>query len=232
MLSGGALRKFERLVESARRYARLREQVVAPFTAGWPLVRRALLEIGLTLKDGGAIADEADVFFLTRAELEGAGDLKTHVEERKKLWQRQRRLTPPRLIGTAPRIWQLAQRIMPQGFGGAAKEDLPPGAVCGIPASPGRATGTARIVRGPQEFGRVRDGDVLIAPATAPAWTSIFARVAAVVTDTGSPMAHASLVAREYGIPAVVGTGDATRRFRDGELVTVDGAAGAAFAAT
>ena len=62
--------------------------------------------------------------------------------------------------------------------------------------------------------------------ATAPAWTVLFARVAAVVTETGSPMAHASLVAREYGIPAVVGTGDATRHFRDGELVTVDGHTG------
>ena len=87
-------------------------------------------------------------------------------------------------------------------------------------------------MRGPEEFERVRDGDVLIALATAPAWTPLFARVAAVVTDTGSPMAHASLIAREYGIPAVVGTGDATHRFRDGDLITVDGAAGAAFVST
>ena len=225
------MRKFERLLEIARRYARLREEVVAPFTAGWPLLRRALLEVGRALKIAGTLGDEADVFFLTRAELEGAGDLRTQVKERKKVWCRQRRLSPPRQIGTAPRIWQLAQRMMPQGFGGAAKKELPAGAARGIPASPGRATGPARIVRGPAEFERVRDGDVLIAPATAPAWTPLFARVVAVVTNTGSPMAHASLVAREYGIPAVVGTGDATRRFRDGDLITVDGAAGAAFAA-
>jgi pyruvate,water dikinase len=81
-------------------------------------------------------------------------------------------------------------------------------------------------VRSPEEFARVMAGDILIAPATAPAWTVLFARVAGVVTDTGSPMAHASLVAREYGIPAVVGAGDATHRFRDGELVTVDGNSG------
>ena len=66
------------------------------------------------------------------------------MEERKKIWQRQRRLTTPRQIGTAPRIWQLAQRMMPQGFGGAAKKELPAGAARGIPASPGRATGPAR----------------------------------------------------------------------------------------
>ena len=76
---------------------------------------------------------------------------------------------------------------------------------------------------------RVSDGDVLVAPATTPAWTPLFSHIVRVITDTGSPMAHASLVAREYGIPAVLGAGDATRRFREGELITVDGSAGAAF---
>jgi pyruvate,water dikinase len=67
---------------------------------------------------------------------------------------------------------------------------------------------------------------VLVAPATAPAWTALFGRCVAVVTDTGSVLAHASLVAREFGIPAVVGTGDATARLSDGQVVTVDGSAG------
>jgi phosphoenolpyruvate synthase/pyruvate phosphate dikinase len=74
--------------------------------------------------------------------------------------------------------------------------------------------------------GRFRDGDVLVAKATAPAWTPLFARAAGVVTDGGSLAAHASLVAREYGIPAVVATGDATARMHPGQLVTVDGSAG------
>jgi pyruvate,water dikinase len=69
-------------------------------------------------------------------------------------------------------------------------------------------------------------GEVLVAQATAPAWTPLFDRAAAVVTDGGTLAAHASLVAREYGIPAVVGTGDATRRLRTGQVVTVDGSAG------
>jgi rifampicin phosphotransferase len=67
---------------------------------------------------------------------------------------------------------------------------------------------------------------VLLAAATAPAFTPLFARAAAVVTDGGTLAAHASLIAREYGIPAVVGTGDATRRLRTGQMVTVDGGAG------
>ncbi len=72
----------------------------------------------------------------------------------------------------------------------------------------------------------MRAGAVLVAPLTTPAWTPLFARAAAIVTDVGGPLSHGSIVAREYGIPAVLGTADATRRIRTGQLVTVDGAAG------
>ena len=96
----------------------------------------------------------------------------------------------------------------------------------GDPASPGRATGRVRIVRGAADFDRFQSGEVLVAEATAPAWTPLFARAAAVVTDGGTLAAHASLVAREYGIPAVVGTNTATVRLVDGETVLVDGGAG------
>jgi rifampicin phosphotransferase len=96
----------------------------------------------------------------------------------------------------------------------------------GAAAGAGRATGPVRIIRGSHEFDRLRPGDVLVAPATAPAWTPLFARAVAVVTDTGGVLAHTSLVAREYGIPAVVGVGDATVRLRDGDVVVVDGTAG------
>jgi rifampicin phosphotransferase len=102
----------------------------------------------------------------------------------------------------------------------------PDAVLVGEPASPGRASGTVRIVRGPDDFRSFRDGEVLVAGLTAPAWTPLFGRAAAVVTDGGTLAAHASLVAREYGIPAVVGAGEATLRLRDGQAVTVDGSAG------
>jgi pyruvate,water dikinase len=76
------------------------------------------------------------------------------------------------------------------------------------------------------DFAKVDAGDVLVARATSPAWTPLFVRVAAVVTDGGTQAAHASLIAREYGIPAVVATGDATTRLRDGQIITVDGTKG------
>jgi pyruvate,water dikinase len=104
--------------------------------------------------------------------------------------------------------------------------ETPADAIVGHPASPGRADGPVRIVRGPDEFSRIQPGDVLVAPTTAPAWTPLFARAAAVVTDGGSLAAHASLVAREYGIPAVVATGDATTRLHNGQPIHVDGNAG------
>jgi pyruvate,water dikinase len=86
--------------------------------------------------------------------------------------------------------------------------------------------GPARIVRSPSEEVRLSRGDVLVAETTAPAWTPLFATVAALVTDTGGVLSHGAIVAREYRIPAVVGTGAATARIRDGQILEVDGSAG------
>lgn len=96
----------------------------------------------------------------------------------------------------------------------------------GMPASAGRTDGVARVILDLADTDRLGDGEILVTSATTPAWTPLFARAAAVVTDGGSLAAHASLVAREYGIPAVVAVGDATRRIIDGEHITVDGSAG------
>jgi pyruvate,water dikinase len=98
--------------------------------------------------------------------------------------------------------------------------------VTGAPAAPGRATGQVRVIRGPQQFEELQHGEILVAPLTAPAWTPLFDRAIAVVTDVGSAASHASILAREYGIPAVVGCGDATVHLRTGMVVTVDGGTG------
>jgi phosphoenolpyruvate synthase/pyruvate phosphate dikinase len=96
----------------------------------------------------------------------------------------------------------------------------------GVAASPGSATGSACVLHTPEDFNRMRPGDILVAPITTPAWTPLFAMAAAIVTDVGGPLSHGSIVAREYGIPAVLGTGSATRRIRDGQIITVDGSQG------
>ncbi len=220
--------RFDRLLAEAQRAARLREEQVAQLTRPWPVLRRAIARIGEALVARGVLGDPEDAFFLTRDELVAA--LNGHreridvVRERRARWERQRRLVAPLVLGPMPK--------MLQSLLGAAERALrdpseaSPDAMRGVPASPGRATGRARVVRSASEFDRLLTGEVLVCPVTTPAWTPLFARAAAVVTDVGSPSAHASIIAREYGIPAVVGTGDATSRIADGALVTVDGGAG------
>ena len=95
----------------------------------------------------------------------------------------------------------------------------------GVPASAGRAVGTARIIRSPDEFHRLQAGDILVCPYTDPSWTPLFALAAAVVADSGGPLSHAAIVAREYGIPAVLGVGNATS-LPDGSILQVDGTKG------
>ena len=233
------LARFDAILEVSQRYAALREAQSRDFTLGWPLLRRAALRLGASLVAQGLLDRPEDVFFLTRGELTrgelnrgelNRGELRTEerlqrvVQERRADWERQRRLVAPLSIGKPPRLMESALSDMVNAV--RATRSLPEGAIVGQPASPGRATGPARIVRGPEEFDRLQPGEVLVAKATTPAWTPLFARAVAVVTDGGTLAAHASLVAREYGIPAVVGAGDATRRLRDGQIVIVDGSAG------
>jgi|SRR5215207_4939283 phosphohistidine swiveling domain-containing protein len=225
-------RRFERLLAIAQTYAVVREQQTRQFSLGWPLLRHCALRLGQQLLRRGSITQTEDVFFLTRAELEAAlGDqppasLADAVSERRTRWQQQRRLAAPLVLGKAPalgrRVYDRAIDVARSGSGARPPE----GALVGEPASPGTATGRVRVILDPADFPNFQPGEVLVARATAPAWTPLFAKAAAVVTDGGTLAAHASLVAREYGIPAVVATGDATTRLRDGQLVSVDGSAG------
>jgi pyruvate,water dikinase len=96
----------------------------------------------------------------------------------------------------------------------------------GVAASPGTVTSPACVMHGPQDFSKMKTGDVLVASLTTPAWTPLFARASAVVTDIGGPLSHGSIVAREYGIPAVLGTGAATTVINSGQVITVDGSEG------
>jgi pyruvate,water dikinase len=216
--------RFRALLEVAQRYAVLREQQARQLTVGWPLLRRCALRLGQTLHAHRVVDQAEDVFFLTRAELDARTPLQDVVGRRRAVWERQRRLLAPLTIGRPPRL--LAKELLAAVDAVRTAGPAPGGAIVGQPASPGRATGPVRVVHGPGDFDRFQPGEVLVARATAPAWTPLFARAAAVVTDGGTLAAHASLVAREYGIPAVVATGDATTRLDDGQRVTVDGSAG------
>lgn len=177
--------------------------------------------------DRGVLAGAEDVFFIRRDELlaalsGGAPDLRPAVRERRASWERQRRLAPPLVLGELPPILRgLEDRVA------ALQEKRGEGALIkALGASPGRAVGPVCVVRGPADFARFALGDVLVAPATTPAWTPLLARAAAVITDNGSVLAHTSVIARELGIPSIVAAVDATTRLRDGQRVVVDGVAG------
>ncbi|MCZ2108733.1 MAG: hypothetical protein LC118_04090 [Dehalococcoidia bacterium] len=93
-------------------------------------------------------------------------------------------------------------------------------------AAPGTYTGIVRVIFDETEFDRIQPGDVLVCPITSPVWSIVFPSVGALVTDTGGILSHPAIIAREYGIPAVVATANATALLRDGQCVTVDGQAG------
>jgi phosphohistidine swiveling domain-containing protein len=212
---------FRRLLHWAESAAPVREDALADVGLAWPQVRRMLLEIGRRLQRAGVINEPDDVFWLRLSEIdEGRRSLAEQVEQRKQVWRGQLRVTPPQLLPKG--AWgDMFRRWMP-----AASEDQTGDVLKGIGGSMGTVTAPARVLGGPQDFGQMQPGDVLVASITTPAWTSLFAMASGVVTDIGGPLSHSSIVAREYGIPAVLGTAVATRRIRSGQLIRVDGDAG------
>jgi pyruvate,water dikinase len=215
------------MLAEAQHTVPVREEQLALLSLPWPVMRRAIQRFGEILHADRTIESVDDVFYLKHSELVSLLDNPEPMDEvvssRREGRTRAARLAAPIWVGKAPAIARFlfgySGRVV-----GAVRSD---GAlVHGVPASPGRATGRVRVVRHSSQFDSFQDGEVLVAPLTAPAWTDLFDRAAAVVTDVGSALAHASIIAREYGIPAVVGCGDATSRLRNGQLVVVDGSTG------
>jgi pyruvate,water dikinase len=213
------------LVTEARRVSALREDTHYAMTLPMPILRRTLLELGRRLTEAGILESAEDVFHLRFDELESIGGVwPPPVEVAEELRQAARRRARRRLEleRTGAPLMELPALSGPQPGGDVL--------VVGTPGSPGVAEGLVRVVRDAAAFGSLRPGEVLVAPYTNPSWTPLFRRAAAVVVDTGAAMSHAAIVAREYGVPAVMGTGDGTRRLNDGQWVRVDGSRGQVFA--
>jgi pyruvate,water dikinase len=143
------------------------------------------------------------------------------VEQRKMLWRGQRKATAPQLLPENRWMQRVFEGMMPAG-----SQDQRGDTISGVGASSGQVSAPARVLGGPEDFAQMQPGEVLVARMTTPAWTSLFAMASAVVTDVGGPLSHSSIVAREYGIPAVLGTGVATQRLTSGQHIRVDGDAG------
>ena len=201
-------RRFLRLVDDYRAGHVTREAGVVDFEELGEQMRRLALEAGRRMTAAGLLAEPEEVALLGFDELLGwlrgaSVDVAGIVE--------QRRRARPRALAS----WQPEHDPVKPGSG-----------MTGVAASPGVISGPVRIIAGPAEFARLRPGDVLVCQATDPAWTPLFASASAVVAETGGLLSHAAIVAREYGIPAVLGVLEATTRLHDGQVVTVDGSAG------
>jgi pyruvate,water dikinase len=198
-------------------------------------VRRVMLEFGRRFAKAGMIDGVDDVFYLTFDEVRSTASELPHLNRQQLVAGRRaemiyfRDIEPPAGLGTVPigppPDDPLSRSDM-RFWGAPPPPSTDPDLLHGHAGSPGTARGPARIVRSLAEASKVQQGDVLVAETTTPPWTPLFATAAAVVTDTGGVLSHCAIVAREYGIPAVVGAGNATTAIRDGQIVEVDGDTG------
>jgi pyruvate,water dikinase len=212
--------RMRRVLAAARAGIAFREDTHFHGTRVLPVLRRAVLEMGRRLAEAGVLRDADDVLHLRLEELESLGDPATLAPadaERVRAAVRARSARRAELAG----VPLIAHSVLFPGR--AAGGDA---LVTGTGASGGRAKGPVRVIRDAAEFGRLRSGEVLVCPYTNPSWTPLFQRAAAVVVDTGGIGSHAAIVAREYGIPAVMGSGTGTSVLADGQIVTVDGDTG------
>jgi pyruvate,water dikinase len=228
--------RFEFLLAAAQQAIVLTEDHTfwIDFRCMWQ-VRRVYLELGRRLAAASVLDRPDDVFLLTPDEVRTTAEALPRMDRRRLAAARRaelayfRTITPPPVLGTPPSGPPPTDPVnvaIGKFFGAPPEAPDEPGVLRGTSGSPGTARGPARVVRSLAEAGRLQPGDVLVAETTAPPWTPLFATAAAIVTDTGGVLSHCAVVAREYGIPAVVGTGTATASIEDGQLVEVDGDAG------
>jgi pyruvate,water dikinase len=196
-------------------------------------MRLPVMALGWRLAEAGAIDAPADVFHFSLAELHGhiegsaLPDLRPLARERAGELERWGQLSPPVSLGLpVPPAVLASVPVLRSLLGFRLRDGLPPAELLGSAASRGTARGVARVIRDIEDGDRLGPGEILVCPFTAPPWTPLFAIAAAVVTDAGGVLSHSAIAAREYGIPCVSGTGDATRRIPDGAIISVDGTNG------
>jgi pyruvate,water dikinase len=218
------------------------------FTLFWNKVRL----FGSMLVQPGFLAEQEDVFYLRHGEVrEALEELRTHwssggagaargpsywpsiVERRKSIYEAMREWAPPPALGRAPETVTDPVTVMLYGVTRERVQEwlsslkgVDNRRLTGFPGSPGVSEGVARVVLHPEQLVELQQGEILVAPSTSPSWTPVFGRIAAAVLDSGGIMCHAAIVAREYGLPAVIGTGSATKRIRTGDRLRVDADAG------
>ena len=212
---------FQRHLEGYKRFLALREKNRYHCAMTIALYRRSCLELGRRFAEKGILDEQHDIFFLTFLEAqkllrgEMSGFNKKVVDERKSERETNSRYHVPDVF---------VGEFKP----GMVKENVrePKNVFTGYAASSGIVQGKARIIHSPEEFGRFKAGEILVAPTTDPMWSTLFPVAKAVVTEMGGVLSHAAIIAREYGTPCVVNVQGIVDALEDGDLIEVDGTSG------
>ncbi|MDA0791321.1 MAG: PEP-utilizing enzyme [Proteobacteria bacterium] len=231
LLDGLKYWQFRYRLWFANKYYPMREESCFVLGMAWPVLRPMAAELGRRMVEVGTFKRADDVYHMYSAELDEAMQLRADhkgkpelgelAEQRRELRERRKRLHPP---GTCP---PEASELPGIAFKETQiKNDDTSDTLMGIPVSPGTVTAEASVIMNPSEFSNMIPGSILVCPMTSPAWTQLFAHAQGLVTDIGGILGHGSIVAREYGIPAVVGTGNCTQRIKHGQMIEVDGDGG------
>ena len=231
LLTGFTYWQFRYRLWFAKRYNHIREETAFYFGYTWSVLRPMAFELGQRMVDVGTFKERDDIFYMVTEELQDAIAARANGEsidalsrlaaERRELREARKRHHPP---GTIP---EEASNIPGIKFKETQiKNDASSDTLNGFAVSSGRVTGRASVILSQADFDKMEPGSILVAPNTTPAWTQLFSHATGLVTDMGSILAHGSIVAREYGIPAVLGVGNGTIRITHGQMISIDGDAG------
>jgi pyruvate,water dikinase len=189
----------------------------------FPPFRRFFLELGRRWTQIGLLSQAEQVFFLTFEEIE---KLALQPEPMGEIARQRQDVFEINKHRPYPDIICGKEEIYSQHVDSIQDET---GCLNGVAGSPGVVTGKARVISGPEEFQQLQKGEILVAPITNPVWTPLFAVASGVITEVGGILSHGAIVAREYGIPAVMSIAKATRRIQNGQTIVVDGDRGCVY---
>ncbi|MBY8912058.1 phosphoenolpyruvate synthase [Bacillus sp. YC2] len=212
-------KETKRMIDLVRNFIGYREYPKYGMINRYFVYKQALLKEAEQLVQAGVIHDKEDIFYLTFEELHEA--LRTNklddqiISKRKDEYKLYEKLTPPRVITSDGEIIA----------GEYKRENLPAEAIAGLPVSSGVIEGRARVILN-MEDAVLEDGDILVTSFTDPSWTPLFVSIKGLITEVGGLMTHGAVIAREYGLPAVVGVENATKLIKDGQRIRVNGAEG------
>lgn len=207
--------KVKILLKKFRKTFGVRELPKYILTKAFSILREILMEIGEELQAEDRLDHKTDIFFVSFKDIRSGEKLQKLVRQNQEEYQRelQKSLVPRVMTSTGETIFSVI-------------EDEGNNTFKGIPVSPGVYEGPVKVLKHPEEGSRLKQGDILVTTATNPAWTPLFLIIGGLVMETGGPMSHGSVVAREYGVPAIAGAREATTRLESGQRVRLNGETG------